>query len=396
MNVLESKVVNRFLDNFNGRTEANYKSQIKYFFEFIGKNPDEYITDTRLLENGDRIKKHNEYESDIKAYQKHLIENKKAPRTIRAIMNVVRVFFKRNRIQLDAVLWDELRDAGIGSAVLTEDRKPTKKELLKILAHGTVLDRAYILMLKDSGCRPIEACTILRSDYHDKEIPARLHIRPINAKTDQPRDVYISDESVTAIASWLDVKQEWLDTVASKCNLVMTVDGEKVKVIKKTDDDRLFPLTVEAIRYRWNSLLKRAGLTEKDKYTDTNILHLYTLRKYFRSNLGDADKAEALMGHINYYRRFSKEELKQAYLDNVKNLKVYGEYSADLEKRFDEKLKEKEARIKELEERIQTKNIAQEIVNNPQFRTEVMKLLHPIAKEAVQEIEKQGKKQGLE
>ena len=102
------------------------------------------------------------------------------------------------------------------------------------------------------------------------------------------------------------------------------------------------------------------------------------------------------MGHINYYRRFSKEELKQAYLDNVKNLKVYGEYSADLEKRFDEKLKEKEARIKELEERIQTKNIAQEIVNNPQFRTEVMKLLHPIAKEAVQEIEKQGKKQGLE
>ncbi|MBA7707283.1 hypothetical protein ES703_116153 [subsurface metagenome] len=83
------------------------------------------------------------------------------------------------------------------------------------------------------------------------------------------------------------------------------------------------------------------------------------------------------------------KQLAQKYIEHMHNLLIY-EREADITE-IHQQLKEKESRIKELEERIQTKNIAQEIVNNPQFRTEVMKLLHPIAKEAFKEIEKQGK-----
>ncbi len=362
MDKLECKVISKFLDSFSGSTYYNYKSQIINFFDFLNVDPDEYIVDTRFLENGQRIKQHDIYESDIRKYHNHLKKDK-APRTIRAIINTIRIFFKRTRITIDDVFWDELRAEGSGNEVLTQDVAPTKKELRKILEHGNVLERAYILAFSSSGIRPKALCKVILDDVYLDETPARIHVRPIKAKTKHGRDAYISNEAVQSIKEWLKIRKDWLNTTSNRCNMYYrhkvdgkwqfdTKDGKRIKVTKDKNDDRLFPFEVTAIRYRYNRILERAGLIKKDKYTDTYILHFYTLKKYFRTNFGDPDKAEALMGHINFYRRFNPEELKKSYVENVRNLEVYGEYNVDLEKRFDLKLKEKDKQIQDLDKQL--------------------------------------------
>jgi len=341
MDKLECKTIKKFLDSFSGSTYYNYKSQIIKFFDFLNVNPDEYIIDTRFLKNGERIKQHDQYENDIRKYHNHLKKNNKAPRTIRATINTIRIFFKRTRIALDDVFWDELRAEGTGNEVLTQDVAPTKKELRKMLEHSNVLERAYILAFSSSGIRPKALCRVILDDVHLNETPARIHVRPIRAKTKHGRDAYISNEAVASIKEWLKIRESWLQTISNKCNMYYwhkvdgkrqfdTKDGKRIKVTKDANDDRLFPFEVTAIRYRYNRILKRARLTKKDSYTDTYILHFYTLKKYFRTNFGDPDKAEALMGHINFYRRFKPEELKESYLENIRNLEVYNTYNVDL------------------------------------------------------------------
>ena len=85
-----------------------------------------------------------------------------------------------------------------------------------------------------------------------------------------------------------------------------------------------------SVAQAWNQCLKRAGLDEKSG--DVYVLHLHTLRKFFRSQVeGTLTKSirEAMMGHINSeyldrnYLRIPEQEMANWYRKAVPALTVY-------------------------------------------------------------------------
>lgn len=74
---------------------------------------------------------------------------------------------------------------------------------------------------------------------------------------------------------------------------------------------------INTVQVMWNRLLEQLGLDDETKYRKKKIhkRRLYTLRKFFRTNLEAAGvpyrAVEALLGHKNWYVRFAKEQLKK-------------------------------------------------------------------------------------
>ena len=121
---------------------------------------------------------------------------------------------------------------------------------------------------------------------------------------------------------WLEQRETYLQGIARKKTCV--------KYGKSIDDDRVFPITVTAIRTRWNKLLDKAKLNKRDKRTSTRELHLHTLRKYFSTRMGDScnrDILELLLGHNGYlsnsYLRVTKQELGDAYKGAMSKVTIY-------------------------------------------------------------------------
>jgi len=97
-------------------------------------------------------------------------------------------------------------------------------------------------------------------------------------------------------------------------------------ITKNPDDKRIFPFCYTTAKYRWTLMLKKAGLDMRDKRTKVLILHIHTLRKYFRTYFGNVDVAEVLMGHSGYlttYRIPPVSKLAEDYLKAEQNLSVY-------------------------------------------------------------------------
>ena len=72
---------------------------------------------------------------------------------------------------------------------------------------------------------------------------------------------------------------------------VRSINGTTGKI---KEDNRLFPFDKSTPNRRWNKLLEKAKLTEKENQSKKNIriLHLYSLRSFFRTNFGNTEDHE--------------------------------------------------------------------------------------------------------
>ena len=65
----KSKKVGRFLRTFpKEKTAQVYKSVLKNFFNFINEDPDKYVKDVHLLENGEKIAIIDNYERGLEPF----------------------------------------------------------------------------------------------------------------------------------------------------------------------------------------------------------------------------------------------------------------------------------------------------------------------------------------
>ena len=73
--IKNSIIIQNFINEFpNKRTAYTYESNLKDFFNFIKKNPDNYIKDIRLLSKAKTYEQTDIYERDIKKYWLHQIK----------------------------------------------------------------------------------------------------------------------------------------------------------------------------------------------------------------------------------------------------------------------------------------------------------------------------------
>jgi len=216
-NIKEYKTIKRFLEKFpNYNTRTSYLSFIRKYFAFIDGNPDEYIKDIRLMENGEKIKVLDGYEDDITAFWSHLIQKNTPPSSVTTIIVVIRVFFTHNRIKFDDEFWNGLRRRGNGSQPLTIDTPVTNEMLEKILTYGSLKARALFLAMASSGMRLGETLQLVPSDIDFKSKPTKITIRPEITKNKKRRITFISDEATRFLKEWLEIRDDYLKSACKR------------------------------------------------------------------------------------------------------------------------------------------------------------------------------------
>jgi len=352
----EHETIGKFLRKFpKYKTKHGYKYALKRFFDFLKVNPDEWIKDVRLMDNGTRIKTLDGYEDDITAFWSDLINKDVPPKTLNYVIAVIRVFLCHHRIEIPDVFWKDLRRRGSGNQARTIDEPITREMLQSILTHGDTKSRALFLMLSSSGMRVGEALKLKPSDINFTSTPTKITIRAEITKNKTGRITFISDEATRFLKEWLKERDAYLKTSAARTH-IKCYHG---LITKSMDDDRVFPFSIDTARNIWNRLIEKAELFEKDERTERITVHIHGLRKFFRTYFSRSESArsrdvvEILMGHRGYllpeYFKLSPNQLKEEYLVGMKYLLVFERSSKDLEEQVK---KEVELRMKVMEQKI--------------------------------------------
>lgn len=345
-----SIVVINFLKKLRTQgTRYTYKSQIKKYFLFLNTNPDDYINNKKTCK---------EYKDDIENFAIYLRDDLKlSPNGQGGSLTCVKVFLRRNDIEINRGFWDDLWNGIVSKRrTVTRDKIPTQKELKRILQHSELKGRALFLMMSSSGMRIGEAVKITKDDVDFKTNPVKI-VMPAEITKTKIRDVttFISNEARDAIIEWCVTKSRHIDdngeehlmtprdyyikTAIAKCNIPNR---------KPVDDDRIFPFSSVNARRIWNRLIRDAGLNDRDKNSGYHKIHPHTLRKFFRTQLGfvpdvGQDAIESMIGHESPYgyRRLDEQpnELAKLYELGVHKLLIFevpAEPSEELQRQQEE------------------------------------------------------------
>ena len=190
-----------------------------------------------------------------------------------------------------------------------EDRPPTKQEIKDILNHGNLKDRAIVLLAVSSGVREGTLAELQTGDvdFEAFEDVAMIKVRPEAAKQRVGHVAFATPEAKNALKQYLELRRRR--------------KGEK--------ELSLFNCETDAIRARWNRLLKKADKAQKKR--KFHQLHFHTLRKFFRTNLELAGVStsfrERLLGHKGEYLdeayfKPQMQELLNEYRKAIPNLTI--------------------------------------------------------------------------
>lgn len=285
----------------------SYKSHIALFLKTVLNST------SKDVEQMWRVywRKKRDYKMDVIRFFNEIKDN--PPKSVASQLSCVRTMLIENGVSLPEAFWRRLRQRYPSSKALTQDRIPTKDELQKILANLDLPYRALALCLLSSGARVGEMTKIKLCDVDFKSNPTTIQLRGEYCKNGVGRVVFISSEAKKELQLWLEVRKN---------------KGED-------KDDRVFPFPPINFWKAWRKALTETNLDFKDESTNRLVLHIHTLRKYFRTYAGKIiyrDALEALLGHEGYlsssYLRLSVEDLRKEYLklENSGTLHFWGEH----------------------------------------------------------------------
>jgi len=234
---------------------------------------------------------------------------------------MVKCFLEEHDIDLPKKF---LKRAGkhIGSTQrIIEDIVMTKQELRDALQFANVRMKAITLIETSSGMRGDEVINLKWENIDFRSYPIRVDLPKEITKTNEARTTFISNEAKDALLMWKKEKYRW-QTSHARCNL-----RQKTPY----DANKIFQCCLTNVQTSWRQILKKAGLGQKCPKTGRVQRHMHMHRAYFRTQLAKkkvpVDIVEALMGHHTYlsevYRRYTKKELGEFYLQGMGELMVY-------------------------------------------------------------------------
>jgi len=350
----EEDAIEKFLNKrlvTSPNTRRLYRTCIEKYFDLIGKDENEYFNNG--MTNDD-------YEADLNKVYLHFEKIKKGYLARRTYFTPVKQFMITNKKELKELeFWGILKARTKGAEPESDETIMNVSEIKNILSHGDACARAMFLMLASSGRRIGELLALTLEDVNIDVTPATIKVKKglvgkeINAptKTKQTTVCFISEEAKQAYITWLKERPRYLERA---CKIS--------KYDKDANDPRVFPMTYDNAKTKWETLLVRSGqgvknndgkiVPKRDAKTHNLVTHPHALRKFFRSYLGDADLAEYLMGHATIltrtYRQLKPEDLAAKYLKYMPNVTIL-ENPVDLTG-INESLKEKDAEITQLKE----------------------------------------------
>ena len=350
-----------FLDLYSSKnTVFAYRSAIKKFL--IHVYGADFSTSELETYAAKYIDEHRSAETMRKDIEHFFVSIKSSPpKTIMTTLPPINKFLYKNGALADQYFWRDLYDKVKSKEALTRVEIPTKDELRNILMHLDMRGKTMTLILSSSGLRIGELMSLKLTDLDLKSDPVKVFISGAHTKSGRSRITFISSEAKLLLEQYLKERDE-LYRHAQKHTKQLPVE------VIDPNDDRLFPFSNSLFAKAWYGALNKSGLDMKDNVTEMTIFHIHVLRKFFRTNFGNPDAAEQLMGHQGYltneYRKFNDQQLAEEYKKYEGNLWVLGNSPEA------EKLKKQ---LGEKSEQLQT-IINTLAVENADLRTRMLKL----------------------
>lgn len=252
-----------------------------------------------------------------------LEEMKYAHAHVRGLVFGIKKWLELNGVKVD---WARI-ELPTSTEIAEEDRAPTKEELKLLLNHASsARDRAIIYCDTSSGLR-IGTLLSLKVGDVDFTYPdvARL---TVERKRGRKFSTKRNGSQGRLFVSWI--------TPEARKNLHQYLKEREAQGETVTPGSPLFTdayysgtvITVEDFERVWARLLHRAGLAQKSNRW--YVLHIHTLRKYFRSNCVGVDVSfrEKWMGHkgvyldMSYFRAEEQLHLTE-YRKTIQSLSIY-------------------------------------------------------------------------
>lgn len=287
------------------RTRYTVRSALKLYFVYVaGEEPadlDEYV---KSYFTSDR-----DYFRDVVGFRDSLISSGYAPKTLNFRINYVLHFLEWNGVQFTPLQSSMIRVKLPRNVAIRDDDTYDIQKIQSILAHSDVFLRALVLVLVSSGMRISEALSFTEAQIHENEI----HMQAGQMKAAKPHIYFISSEALAALAEWRKVRDEAVRQANKKTYCL----GIPLK-----HSDAVFPCSYNTARMKFQNVMRKAGLYEKDISVNQARLTFHGFRKFADSTMKahiTPNLANALIGHFeagdSSYRRYTLEQLRAAYAE---------------------------------------------------------------------------------
>ena len=312
----ESKAVQNLLKSLRRRRARehnvkNYLASVERFCKFTKKTPDQLIAEAENISE------------TLQNFVDNMIDQKLAPKTIRANYYNLQKFFSANKIKIEA------KSVELPPAKnVYEDRAIRKDEIKLLLKTGDFRQRVLVLLPAASGVR-LGSLPYLKLEHLEKwedpstTTPVALNIPSEAAKGYTAYTTFISPECYESIQDYLNYRRKFGENITSETCLIRdTFEAKPNGAVNPK------PLAYNGLKTLFHRMINRYLRKEKKRRHEFKTTHGF--RKFFRTCLDNAGvpagAAAALMGHsaglISIYTRHTLEQLRSHYSKAVPDLTI--------------------------------------------------------------------------
>jgi integrase len=287
-------------------TQDDYRRNFQYFLAFIEGSAQEILKDYESSSDREFKRK---YAQLVKGWIAEMQQKDYAINSIKSKVGAVQSFFKHHDLPLAYIPQPQ-------EYVRYHNRDITKEEIALIISVAKPRDRAFFVVMAQSGLRPETLCKLklkhLEPDWTQGTIPCKIDVPQGLAKGKyQGYFTFMGEESVKFLK----------DYFASRSNL----NPESYLFARAGSEEPMSPKSISAEFNRIVRMLKtNKQLNFEVRYDKPSELRLYTLRKFFKKFTQQAGEEynEFWMGHkgkgvIDNYRAKDPEFHRQLYSEKA-------------------------------------------------------------------------------
>jgi len=339
---LQTESITLFLKKVCGSEETvkGYKLKLERFFRHYGVNPDEVVAEWMQVKYDLRQReKYIDYWTDkIERYIYNNFEDY-APKSRLNEMTAIVSFFKNCCAR--GIPVEPKREKH--TFVKYHNRDIKREEIKRILEHSSERDKAFFLMMAESGLRPHTLAQLrykhVKLDFEANRVPMMIDL-PSELLKDrvEHRWTFIGREGVKALRTYLKKK--------------LPLKNEDLIFTPRRKDAPRKLLTRSTYSMIFSNLVVKLGIVERTNGRKPKPIRLYCLRKYFMNNCRydgfDHTFKEFWMGHKTTQTHYISRDIerhREEYAKAYENLRVYrdkeGPEISELRKRLRQLLEER-------------------------------------------------------
>jgi integrase len=323
-------------------TKDTYQYYIIEFFEFINRNPDEYlIEDYEFLPLEEKKKTSKKYKRDIVDFKIHLLntpnkygrDNKNT--TIRATLYGIKSLFRFNEIDFSEQFWKQTIDFSNSKSSIVET--PTHEQLRNILDNTDLQGKCLFFIMATSGSRITSVINLRRKDIDmENEYPI-VNFYYGNVKNRKTKKKRVTPETKHFLESYFE-KMKFKDNDYIFPSPLSKED--------KKDENKRFekPMSRQNANYKWITAIEKTNLNSIDENTNRLTMTTHCLKRFFKVYTAGINNplSKFFLEHGNLndtYLIMPDKEFDKQYTKFVDNLLIY-EKPIDSDSRISQLTKE--------------------------------------------------------